>query len=143
MSVHDNLSPGTAPLDTTPMDTTPASRAPVAEPASEPSPLLAHFIYALYSVGLVSGGIPIVIGVIMAYVKRRDTAGTWLESHYTWQIRTFWITLLVAAVGGLLTLVLIGWLVLAAGVVWAIYRIIKGWLRLAEHGRIDDPTRWL
>jgi len=57
---------------------------------------------------------------------------TWLESHFRWQIRTFWWGLLWGVLGGILLLVLIGWLVLAANAVWIIYRIVKGWLRLAE-----------
>ena len=123
MSVQDELSRETAPQPT---------------PALGPDPLLAHVVYGLYTLGLVSWGAAGLIGVVIAYIKRRDTAGTWLESHYHWQIRTFWIGLLVGVVGGLLTLILIGWLILGGGLVWVVYRIVKGWLRLADRRAVDD-----
>jgi uncharacterized membrane protein len=74
--------------------------------------------------------------VVIDYVKRDDALGTWLESHFRWQIRTFWWSLLWALIGGVLLLVLIGWLVLAVAGVWVLYRIVKGWLRLAEQREI-------
>ena len=78
--------------------------------------------------------------MIINYVKRPDARGTWLESHFTWQIRTFWFAMLWAAVviivGTLLAIVLIGiaiWIVgLFALGIWAIYRIVRGWMRLSN-----------
>ena len=92
---------------------------------------IATVVYALQAAGFFLG-ITWLVGVIVDYVKREDAVGTWLESHFRWQIRTFWWGLLWGVLGGILLLVLIGWLVLAANAVWIIYRIVKGWLRLAE-----------
>ena len=92
---------------------------------------IATVVYALQAAGFFLG-ITWLIGIIVDYVKREDAVGTWLESHFRWQIRTFWWGLLWGVLGGILLLVLIGWLVLAANAVWIIYRIVKGWLRLAE-----------
>jgi uncharacterized membrane protein len=88
--------------------------------------------YALYAVALFSG-ITLLIAVVVDYVKRDDAAGTWLESHLRWQIRTFWFTLLWGAIGALTWIILIGWFILAATCVWYIYRIVKGWLRLNDN----------
>jgi uncharacterized membrane protein len=96
---------------------------------------IATVVYALQAAGFFVG-ITWLIGVIVDYVKREDAVGTWLESHFRWQIRTFWWGLLWGVLGGILLLVLIGWLVLAANAVWIIYRIVKGWLRLAERREI-------
>jgi uncharacterized membrane protein len=96
---------------------------------------IATVVYALQAAGFFVG-ITWLIAVIVDYVKREDAVGTWLESHFRWQIRTFWWGLLWGVLGGILLLVLIGWLVLAANAVWIIYRIVKGWLRLAERREI-------
>jgi uncharacterized membrane protein len=113
-----------------------------------------HLVYALHALGLVIGafgaasvlgsflfGWPSIIAVIINYVKRGDVRGTWLESHFTWQIRTFWFALLwavvVAVVSAPLTLVLVGFGTWVIGMgllgLWAIYRIARGWLRLNSH----------
>jgi uncharacterized membrane protein len=113
-----------------------------------------HVVYALHALGLCLGafgaasvlgsflfGWPSIIAVILNYVKRGDARGTWLESHFTWQIRTFWYALLwavlVALVSIPLTVVIIGIGLWALGMavlgVWAIYRIARGWLRLKDH----------
>jgi uncharacterized membrane protein len=86
-------------------------------------------------------GWPSIIAVIINYVKRSEVRGTWLESHFSWQIRTFWFALawalLVALVSLPLTLIVIGLGTWALGMfllgVWAIYRIARGWLRLNGH----------
>ena len=97
---------------------------------------IATVVYALQAAGFFLG-ITWLIAVIVDYVKRDDAAGTWLESHFRWQIRTFWWGLLWGLIGGVLMLILIGWLVLAADGIWIIYRIVKGWLRLAERREVS------
>jgi uncharacterized membrane protein len=113
-----------------------------------------HLVYALHALGLAVGafgaatvlgsflfGWPSIIAVIINYVKRGEARGTWLESHFTWQIRTFWFALLWAVVVGLvsapLTLVIIGfgtWVIgMALLGLWAIYRIGRGWMALNDH----------
>lgn len=77
-------------------------------------------------------GITYFIAAILDYVKLDDARGTWLESHFRWQIRTFWYGLLWFALGGLTFLVGIGWLILFGAALWLIYRILKGWLNLND-----------
>jgi uncharacterized membrane protein len=97
---------------------------------------VATVAYALQAAGFFLGGLTWIIAVIVDYVKRDDARGTWLESHYRWQIRTFWFGLLWGVIGGVLVVVVIGFGVLAADAIWIIYRIVKGWLRLAERREI-------
>ncbi len=129
----------------------------------EPDPSLVtitHVTYALHALGLAIGafgastvvgafvfGWPSIIAVIINYVKRGEARGTWLESHFRWQIRTFWFALLwvivVAIVGGLLTIVIIGFAIWVIGLfilgLWAIYRIARGWMRLNDRRPMPLP----
>ncbi len=114
---------------------------------------ITHVTYALHAIGLAIGafgastvigafvfGWPSIIAVIINYVKRSEARGTWLESHFRWQIRTFWFallwTLIVAITGAVLTIVLVGFAIWVVGLfvlgLWAIYRIARGWLRLKD-----------
>jgi len=109
-----------------------------------------HVIYALHAlavvigittfhtiVGSFVGGLPSIIAVIMNYARRSATRGTYLESHFRWQIRTFWYALLWSVVCGLVMLTIIGIplavLGLAALGIWIAYRVIRGWLSLRDH----------
>jgi uncharacterized membrane protein len=98
----------------------------------QPLKTLTAVIYGLYGLSFILGGLPSLVAIIMNYVKRDEVAGTWLESHFLWQIRTFWYSLLWGVIGGVLLLVLVGWFVLVADFVWVLYRIIKGWLNLND-----------
>lgn len=96
-----------------------------------PNTTLTHVIYALHAASffLFFTGI---IAVIINYVKRSDVRGTWLESHFKWQIRTFWWGLLWGILGAVGTVIYIGFLILLVAGIWYIYRIIRGWLRLND-----------
>lgn len=98
----------------------------------EPEKKIAMIIYGLYAASLIVG-ITWLVAIIMNYVKKDDVRGTWLESHYRWQIRTFWFSLLWAVIGMITLLIFIGWLVLFANLIWFIYRIVVGWLNLADN----------
>ena len=101
---------------------------------------LAIAVYALQAAGFFVG-ITWVVAVVINYIKREEVAGTWLESHFSWQIRTFWYALLWALIVALVSLplavILVGIGTWVAGLfilgVWAIYRIARGWLRLQAH----------
>jgi uncharacterized membrane protein len=93
---------------------------------------LTAVVYALHAIGFFSG-ITWIVAVIVNYVKLDDARGTWLESHFRWQIRTFWWGLLWGLIGSVLLLILVGWLVLAAAGIWIIYRIVKGAMYLSEN----------
>jgi uncharacterized membrane protein len=110
---------------------------------------LAHVIYGLHAFSALTGlassalivtafltGWPSIIAVILNYVKRSDVRGTWLESHFSWQIRTFWFALLWVLLGGILFVTFVGIpvaVVLWIGTgLWVLYRIIRGWLALSS-----------
>jgi uncharacterized membrane protein len=123
--------------------------------AGEPSSSLktwTNAIYALHAFSLLTGiigaatvigafltGWPSIIAVILNYVKRSDVRGTWLDSHFRWQIRTFWFGLLWISICMLFVIVtfgvgiLIAWLPMAIVSVWFIYRIARGWLALNDN----------
>jgi uncharacterized membrane protein len=89
-------------------------------------------VYALQALAFLNG-ITLIVGVVINYIKRDEVAGTWLESHFRWQIRTFWFGLLWGVVGFVLAFVLVGFAILFAASIWMIYRIVKGWLKLNEN----------
>lgn len=101
----------------------------------------AKIIYILYLLSLIFG-LTSVIGVVMAYINQ-DDAPDWLKTHYRFQIRTFWISLLLGAVGVILSFVLIGYLLLLFLVFWLIIRCIKGLKSLERREAHPDPTSWL
>ncbi len=88
-------------------------------------------------------GITVIAGVILNYLKRDEVKGTWLESHFVWQIRTFWIGLMASFVGFILVFILIGFLILAATLVWIIYRVIRGYLLLDADKPIENPNAFI
>ena len=110
---------------------------------------VAHLVYALHALSLLIGvstaativgafvfGVPSIIAVVINYVKRGEARGTFLDSHFRWQIRTFWFALLWCMIGGVLFFTFVG-IPLAVGIyfgtgVWAIYRIARGWLALRD-----------
>jgi len=110
-----------------------------------------HAIYLLHALSLLTGilgaatvigsfliGWPSLIAVILNYVKRSDVRGTWLESHFRWQIRTFWFGLLWASLCVLFVIGTLGigflvvWLPAGILTMWFIYRIVRGWLALTD-----------
>jgi uncharacterized membrane protein len=113
---------------------------------------LTHIIYALHAFSVLTGmfsaafivtaflsGWPSIIAVIINYVKRDSVRGTFLDSHFSWQIRTFWWSLLWLAIGGVLILVLVGWAILGLTGLWILYRIIRGWLALMSRNAMPMP----
>ena len=93
---------------------------------------LSTAIYALYAVSLFFG-VTAIVAIVLNYLKREEVQGTWLESHFRWQIRTFWWSMLWLVVGGITWIILIGWLVWGVACIWFIYRIAKGWLNLNDN----------
>jgi uncharacterized membrane protein len=128
----------------------PVVSAPVVAPSSS---LVGwtQFIYGLHAFSPLTGilgaatvvgafltGWPSIIAVILNYVKQSEVRGTWLESHFRWQIRTFWYGLLWVGLCVLFIVltfgvgILIAWLPLAIVGIWFVYRIVRGWLALSE-----------
>ncbi|MGH8623266.1 MAG: DUF4870 family protein [Burkholderiales bacterium] len=128
-------------------------------PAAAPSEgmvTLAHVLYGLHGFSALMGvlsaafivtafltGWPSILAVIINYVKRGDARGTWLDSHFGWQIRTFWYAHVWVVLSGLLILTLVGipiaWLLLVAAGIWVLYRIIRGWIALADARAMPVP----
>jgi uncharacterized membrane protein len=106
----------------------------------EPGPANMQVIYVLYLAGFVIG-ITVLIGLVMAYVNR-GKAGGWIESHYTYLIRTFWIALLYGFVSVILMLVLVGVLLAFATAVWVIVRCVIGLQTIGRGEPIKNPTSW-
>ena len=102
---------------------------------------LAMSVYVLYGIGYFTG-ISALIGVVIAHVKVEDPDPV-LQSHYQFQIRTFWIGFLYIAVGCALTLVLIGIPILIWWFVWSLIRIVKGAIAVNESRPIANPKSWL
>ena len=111
-----------------------------------------HVVYGLHAFSLLTGiagaatvvgafltGWPSIIAVIVNYARRSQARGTWLESHFRWQNRTFWFGLLWVSLCGLFIVatlgigLLIAWVPLGLVGLWFIYRVVRGWLALADH----------
>jgi uncharacterized membrane protein len=134
-------------------DNTPAPMTAEAPKVDESLVTYTNIIYALHSLSVLIGltsfhmvigmfiwGLPSIIAVIMNYARRSATHGTYLESHFRWQIRTFWYavlwSLVIAALAIPLVLILIGIPILIGGyyalAIWIIYRVARGWLALRD-----------
>ena len=119
---------------------------------------LAHVIYALHAFSALTGlassvlvvttfvtGWPSIIAVILNYAKRSEVRDTWLDSHFGWQIRTFWFALLWLVVGGMVFVTFIGapvglviWMLTG---LWVLYRIARGWMALSAEKPMPLPER--
>jgi uncharacterized membrane protein len=134
--------------------TFPATPTPLPQTAASTASELvtwAHVVYALHAFSLVTGiigtatvigafltGWPSIIAVILNYIKQGAARGTWIESHFRWQIRTFWYGLLWVSLCVLFIVftfgigILIAWIPLGIVTIWFIYRIARGWLALRD-----------
>jgi len=102
---------------------------------------LAFAVYILYFVGYVTG-ITTLIGAIIAYFQNQS-ASSELRSHFTFQIRTFWIGFLYLVVGVVFIHIGIGVLVLLWGFAWSLLRNVKGILALNRNEPIASPNSWM
>jgi len=94
---------------------------------------LATIVYVLQAASLFTGSLTLFAGVIINYVRWQDVQGSWIESHFRWQTKTFWFTIVWLVVGGITTIFLFGWIILLVVSLWLIYRLTKGWIYLSEH----------
>ncbi len=115
-----------------------------------------HVMYALHTFSAITGlvssafiiaafvtGWPSIIAVIINYVTRHRVRGTWLDSHWRWQLRTFWFSLAWIVVCWLLVFTLIGipaafLLAILAGI-WVLYRMVRGWFALFDRQALPLP----
>lgn len=110
----------------------PVSTATILPAREQAAKKLTTLIYILHAAGSLTGGLTTIAAIIMIYIKREEVAGTLFESHFRWQLRTFWFGFLWIFIGALLTMVFIGGFVLIAAGIWYIYRLVKGYLNLND-----------
>ena len=116
---------------------------------------LTHLIYALHALSVITGiatsativgsfvgGIPSIIAVILNYVKRGEVRGSWLDSHFGWQIRTFWYAAMWVVVAYLMFITIIGipffFVIVALAGLWVMYRVVRGWLALNDRRAMPE-----
>ena len=107
----------------------------------EPGKTNVQVVYFLYIAGMFIG-ISALVGIVIAYINR-GKAGGWVETHYTWQIRTFWIGLLYSFVSVLLMIVGIGFLLVFAVAIWVIVRCVLGLQAANRDEPVRNPESWL
>jgi len=118
---------------------TQAAGAPQRESDLQQAKKVTMVIYALQAASFIFG-ITFIAAIVLNYIKKEDVQATWLASHFRWQIRTFWFSLLWGGIGLITMLLGIGFIILAADAVWLIYRIAKGWLRLSEEKQMYETV---
>ena len=111
--------------------------------AGTPPQTWAIVVWALFIASYFTATISGIVGLVIAYVKRGDLAGTPFESHMTSAIRTFWITVIVGIIGIVLAFIGIGFIILGLLAVWQLFRVIRGLVRALDGAPIADPTGWL
>lgn len=107
----------------------------------EPGPTNIQVIYVLYLVALVVG-VTALVGIVLAYLNRGKSE-PWVETHYTWAIRTFWIGILFSIISMVLMMVAIGFLLLLATAIWAVVRIVIGLQAVSRKEAIKNPESWM
>jgi uncharacterized membrane protein len=100
-----------------------------------------NLVYILYLVALIVG-ITALIGLVIAYLNRNEAPAA-IQTHYQFQIRTFWIGLLFGVIGALTSVIIIGWFILLATVIWWIVRCVKGMQYLGRRQAYPNPTTWM
>ncbi|MCE8032641.1 MAG: hypothetical protein LPK20_10575 [Halomonas sp.] len=123
------------------MNDSPESRN-VIDSGSTPDTTLPIVVYALFLAGIVTGGLTMLVGVVIAYVYRGQNPH-WFDEHYRYQIRTFWLAVLYFSISGLLMLILIGFVTWLVVIVWLVVRCVKGIKRLQEHREPENVDAWL
>lgn len=115
-----------------------------------------HITYLLYVLSYFTAGLLWIVPIFMNYAKRRDADGTWLATHFDWQIKTFWYSIVLFAIGvlivafalggfgvsmfaetnniaiGSVLMAILGFMVMGFAFIWHLYRIVRGWIALAD-----------
>ena len=115
-----------------------------------------HTTYLLYVLSYFTAGLLWIVPIFMNYAKRRDADGTWLATHFDWQIKTFWYSIVLFAIGvlivafalggfgvsmfaetnniaiGSVLLAILGFVIMGFTFIWHLYRIVRGWIALAD-----------
>ncbi|MDD5359320.1 MAG: hypothetical protein PHI79_04380 [Sulfurovaceae bacterium] len=111
----------------------------------DPNKNITLIVYGLQLIGVLTGGIAFIVAIVLNYIKRDDVAGTFLESHFEWQIRTFWTSLIWGIVGFVMAITIFllpaAWIIWFVVMVWVIYRAIKGLLNLLENKPMPSKVK--
>ena len=102
-----------------------------------------QLVYGLYALNLAVPGPFGLIGVIIAYMQRDAAYGTWLASHFTWQIRTFWLGILYIVIGIVTIPIIVGIVILCLIWVWSLIRTVMGWSAVSKGRPMTNPDSWL
>jgi uncharacterized membrane protein len=105
-----------------------------------PNALYPFIAYIIYLLSPVLVGLPTLIAVILGYVMKSPKDPEWLQSHYTFVIRTFWYGVILWVLGVVLTFVFVGYLLLLYLLIWTIIRAIKGMVAINRREPITNPT---
>ncbi len=103
---------------------------------------LAGIIYLLQALAFFLGGMTFIIAVILNYLNMHHVKGTWLESHFKWQIETFWLALALVLIGSITLPFLIGFVVLSGAAIWVIHRIVYGWITLNKSKEVTTISKF-
>ncbi|WP_346797272.1 hypothetical protein R5M92_01395 [Halomonas sp. Bachu 37] len=112
-----------------------------AEPDETPDTTIVMVNYALHLASIITGGVTSLVAVVIAYCYK-GAGPAWLDEHYRFQIRTFWLALLYFSVSALLTLVLIGFVTWLLAVIWLVIRCVKGLKAVQQKRAPDNVTTW-
>ncbi len=103
---------------------------------------LVSIIYLLQALAFLLGGMTFIIAVALNYLNMHHVKGTWLESHFRWQIETFWFALLLVLIATATLPFLFGFVVLAGAVIWTIHRIVYGWIALNKSKKVTTISKF-
>ncbi len=112
------------------------------QPSLEKQRNLMYLLYGLFGLGMIFGGLPTLIGVILAYIRRDELIHTYYHDHINYLILTFWGVVIGMLIGGLLTFIFIGVLIIWAAGIWYIFRVVYGFIKLMDNQSVT-PTGWL
>ncbi len=99
---------------------------------------LATIVYLCQVLSFALAGLPLLVGVAINLMKRDEVRGTWLESHFDWQIKTVWMTLAGFALAGLTFELGVGLFILIATIMLLVFRIVVGWNALHSDQPVKD-----
>lgn len=97
-------------------------------------------VYLCQVLAFALAGLPLLVGVVINFINRKDVQGTWLESHFNWQIKTVWLSLAGFALSGLTLEIGIGFYILISTVLLLVYRIVIGWTALTAEKPLTTPA---
>ena len=100
---------------------------------------VAYTVYICQLLIFLLAGIPLLAGIMLNFLHRREVKGTWLESHFNWQITNAWVTLAGFALAGLTLGSGIGFFILLTTILWLLYRITVGWYALSDGKAVKEP----